>query len=724
MTMFLLKTVPSSPLLALSRPLGLTPVLKYAHPVPHSPFRPFTALITETSSHLGGPLTVPWFHIAFRGLLRPSLDGLTLGNPPNYLEMKRFLRFRSLDFRESHACIVIELPRHILLGQSLPPAKWEGIEHALSNVYLNKTTGFFTVPDCGLYGNWTELQNFLSVWCENRTKKRNEALIEYPVLPQFNLETPPEVQEVWDRGVTLSSLSSSEFKDLLKGLKLPVRELKLEDLSSVEVRVDLETQSLLFPIRYHEDPWPLIGLRQIKPSSDANEPFEETTLPEFIPGGGSSLHRVFPFPFGLESARRARVKSIVLVSNILDAVVIRARTKAYPVALAEGFGCLPPDLLAFFEEFDHIKIWFPNERSAFEAGLTFARKLGDKRCFLMNRDVVSPLMCLKKRENIDSILQKQVRPCCHEFITTFESLREDVYMEMAHQNEIEGIKFKRFDQLNEIMRGFRRGELSVFSGKTGTGKTTFMSEYSLDLCAQGVNTLWGSFEVKNTRLAKMQLKQFSAINLEDHLDQFDPWADRFQRLPMYYLTFHGSQKVDLVLDAMGHAVYIYDISHVIIDNIQFMMGMSAKGMDRFYTQDLIIERFRKFATLHNVHVTLVIHPRKENEDHLNTNSIFGGAKATQEADNVILLQEEQVNPKLKRKFIQIAKNRFSGDLGYLPLFFNKGTLTFSKKIFLKDRAKVKKKESPKLEQNNANFSSLEDPMGILPKEVFIPPDYE
>ena len=61
--------------------------------------------------------------------------------------------------------------------------------------------------------------------------------------------------------------------------------------------------------------------------------------------------------------------------------------------------------------------------------------------------------------------------------------------------------------------------------------------------AQGVNTLWGSFEVTNTRLAKMQLKQFSAINLEDNLDQFDFYADKFQKLPMYYLTFHGAQEV-------------------------------------------------------------------------------------------------------------------------------------------------------------------------------------
>ncbi len=67
----------------------------------------------------------------------------------------------------------------------------------------------------------------------------------------------------------------------------------------------------------------------------------------------------------------------------------------------------------------------------------------------------------------------------------------------------------------------------------------------------------------------------------------------------------------------------------------------------------IIQKFRKFATLHNVHVTLVIHPRKEDDERLTANSIFGGAKATQEADNVVILQEEEINLKIKRKFLQV-----------------------------------------------------------------------
>jgi twinkle protein len=38
---------------------------------------------------------------------------------------------------------------------------------------------------------------------------------------------------------------------------------------------------------------------------------------------------------------------------------------------------------------------------------------------------------------------------------------------------------------------------------------------------------------------------------------------------------------------MSTAVYLYDISHAIIDNIQFMMGMTSRNMDRFYAQDLV-----------------------------------------------------------------------------------------------------------------------------------------
>lgn len=67
----------------------------------------------------------------------------------------------------------------------------------------------------------------------------------------------------------------------------------------------------------------------------------------------------------------------------------------------------------------------------------------------------------------------------------------------------------------------------------------------------------------------------------------------------------------MYVQTMSHAVYVHDISHVIVDNLQFMMGTdSATASDRYLKQDQILAAFRKFATGMNCHVTLVIHPRK------------------------------------------------------------------------------------------------------------------
>ena len=61
---------------------------------------------------------------------------------------------------------------------------------------------------------------------------------------------------------------------------------------------------------------------------------------------------------------------------------------------------------------------------------------------------------------------------------------------------------------------------------------------------------------------------------------------------------------------MSHAVYVHDIAHVVVDNLQFMMGSNEEYVDKFSKQDMIVSAFRRFATKMNCHVTLVIHPRK------------------------------------------------------------------------------------------------------------------
>jgi ABC-type multidrug transport system ATPase subunit len=49
------------------------------------------------------------------------------------------------------------------------------------------------------------------------------------------------------------------------------------------------------------------------------------------------------------------------------------------------------------------------------------------------------------------------------------------------------LQWQRYTQLNNLLKGHRRGELTVFTGPTGSGKTTFISDYSVDLAMQGVS---------------------------------------------------------------------------------------------------------------------------------------------------------------------------------------------------------------------------------------------
>lgn len=154
------------------------------------------------------------------------------------------------------------------------------------------------------------------------------------------------------------------------------------------------------------------------------------------------------------------------------------------------------------------------------------------------------------------------------------------------------------------------------------------------------------------------LHQFSEISLGENLSLFDTYADKFERLPIHFMTFFGQQSIKAVMEAVEHASYVYDLAHVIIDNVQFMMGVEEeyKYMDRFWKQDVLIAAFRNFATRKNCHVTLVIHPRKERIDEdLTLSSIFGGAKATQEADNVLIIQDKRVSTGKRDKCLQVLR---------------------------------------------------------------------
>jgi len=435
------------------------------------------------------------------------------------------------------------------------------------------------------------------------------------------------------------------------------------------------------------------------------------------PGGGFGLFGWHTIPHD--------TNEIIITEGEFDAMAVYQATGRPAVSLPNGCRSLPMEVLVLLERFDTVYLWMDNDGPGREGAEMFARKLGVERCLLVQPSGKrgwnggnnnNNMMMMDEGESCDdeedlsfeaasesrpqppkdaneALLQgwdinellNEASELPHERILKFSDLRDQVIHEITNPDKYRGVPVPSLPGFTSLIKGFRRGEMTVLTGPTGSGKTTFLGQTSLDLAEQGVNVLWGSFEIKNTRLMHKLLQQYMKDvlpiglaeregSMEEKKKMYEALtvlADKFDTLPMYFMKFHGGSDIDDVLDAMEYAAYVHDVEHIILDNMQFMISRDVKKMsssfDKFDMQDIAIEKFRKFATDYNVHVTLVVHPRKEDEGaKLGISSFYGSAKATQEADTVLILQSDG-----KRKFVDVKKNRFDGTLGHVPLYFER-----------------------------------------------------
>ncbi|XP_059169236.1 twinkle mtDNA helicase-like [Physella acuta] len=566
---------------------------------------------------------------------------------------------------QGHTSLITQCPK---ISKTSPASKTD-------NLFINNISGHFVCEHCNKQGLWADLQDNLLQLKTQKRKSTFDCFKDLETVKPYVAEAT-QAKDSWQNTQLFGSLDQNLAAKLLETFNL--ENLSVSTLDKYNVRCDPKNEYVLLPYMVNNT---LTGFKKLSLHSHTDE--EQTSVRE------SYTPRTGPVSlFGLDIVPAAATE-VILTSTEFDAMAVYQETKKPAISLPRGYSSLPQEALPSLERFKTVVLWFGDDVRAWEMAKLFSKKLNSKRCHIIRPSVEEPgpATALTQGLKLSNVLNK-ARPISHDSIVNFAQLRQEVWSQMIHSEQVAGVKWKRYPLLNKLLKGHRRGELTVFTGPTGSGKTTFISDYSLDLCIQGVNTLWGSFEINNARLAKTMLTQFALKNLSKNLELFDHYADQFQTLPMYFMTFHGQESVKKVIDAMSHAVYVHDIGHVILDNLQFMMGVSgSEWTDRFLKQDLMISALRKFATNMNCHVTLVIHPRKEKEtEDLTTASVFGSAKATQEADNVLILQDKRLTSVRGKKYLQITKNRFDGELGIMLLKFDKDSLSFA----MKEKEKTKK----------------------------------
>ncbi|KRX72389.1 Twinkle protein, mitochondrial [Trichinella sp. T6] len=450
--------------------------------------------------------------------------------------------------------------------------------------------------------------------------------------------------ELWNDGLSVDMLSLKEWHELT--CAFTQKHISRRSFQKYHVRISKDKTAMIFPSFTHfgEECYPApVGVKLVSLTDFKEIPLQAVSSPRGL--------------FGFN-----------LIMSISDVVVL---------ALSEW------EAMFLFEKSGLPVVVLPKNCGQFENEVAHSSLIKGLSIYdyytRSSKSKVSVPQCLAQS-------LRMLHPC----ISPIGDLRSTVFDYIYRQGVTKGIaQWNRFHILNSYLGGLRLGELTIVSGPTGCGKTTFISLYSLDLCEQlekQINTLWCSFEVSTARLVHVMMQQLNSRKIDETIPEreLEIMYNKLSLLPLYFTKFNGSFEFREVVEAIEHHVEIYDIRHVVVDNLQFLAGaVDQMVSDRFTVQDRVFAEFRRIATERNVHLTLVVHPRKElDSGQLSLNSLYGGVKASQEADNVYVVQvKREIDafgiPKIHRYF-QILKNRRMGELevsNRLELKFNHDTVS-------------------------------------------------
>jgi twinkle protein len=104
-----------------------------------------------------------------------------------------------------------------------------------------------------------------------------------------------------------------------------------------------------------------------------------------------------------------------------------------------------------------------------------ARKLGLGRCFIVKSDDTIENApkdandALRRSDGVQLIenMLTNAKLLSHERLQSFKDLRGDIIKSLFGNAVVDGVKSPSLPALSNILKGFRRGELVIFSGPTG-----------------------------------------------------------------------------------------------------------------------------------------------------------------------------------------------------------------------------------------------------------------
>ena len=227
--------------------------------------------------------------------------------------------------------------------------------------------------------------------------------------------------------------------------------------------------------------------------------------------------------------------------------------------------------------------------------------------------------------------------------------------------------------LDQSIGGFAPSELSVWTGKRGSGKSTLMKWAMLQAAGAG------HIEPKRNSVSG-KLYYYTPKEIADRIDGW--WKGKFF---LYDNRVAGAGDEDSIISVFEYAVRRFGCCVFLVDNLMTARFSDQSDKDFYRAQSRFTGRLVEFAKKNEVHVHLVAHPRKGDNDKkklLTADDIGGSADITNRADNAFSLErmeEKDIAAYGYDAGLSILKNRSYGSTANIQLVYDARCRRYTKK---------------------------------------------
>ena len=315
---------------------------------------------------------------------------------------------------------------------------------------------------------------------------------------------------------------------------------------------------------------------------------------------------------------------------------------------------------------------------------TFIRHKGLARAIVASADM------LEKGEYgpVEEVIKKAVQIGLTKDMGTdyFEDPRARL-LRIKDKNGQVSTGWKALDQ--KLFGGFNRGELNIFAGGSGAGKSLFLANLGLNWIQAGVNVLYLTLELSEELVGLRIDSMVSNIPTKEIFKQIDEVEMKVRVLGKksgnYQIKYMPSGKTANDIRSYMKEYEVKTgkkIDVLLIDYLDLLMPISRKisSENLFIKDKFVSEELRNLAVEKNVVLVTAAQLNRGSVDEVefDHSHISGGLSKIQTADNVLGIYTSRQMREAGRYQLQLMKTRSSSGVGMkIDLAFDMDTLRIS-----------------------------------------------